>query len=83
MPVNGSGECDFVLREGNKVTEAIQVCYSLNKENQEREKKGLISAMETFKPKKGYIITFDKEESYSIGKNRIFVIPAWKWLTPL
>ena len=30
-------ECDFIIKEKTKITEAIQVCYILNKDNQERE----------------------------------------------
>jgi len=42
-------ECDFVIKEGKKITNAIQVCYNLNKENEEREFNGLIEAMNKLK----------------------------------
>jgi uncharacterized protein len=30
-------ECDFIVKNGNTITEAIQVCYELTFENRERE----------------------------------------------
>jgi hypothetical protein len=80
---NGSSECDFVLRRGNNVTGAIQVCYSLNDENEEREMRGLTSALTRFKLKSGMIITFDREESSTLDKMKINTVPAWKWLLSL
>jgi len=77
---NEKSECDFVIREGIKITQAIQVCYNLNDENKDREIKGLIGAMEKFKLKDGLIITFDQEDSFIKDKNKIRVIPAWKWM---
>jgi hypothetical protein len=77
---NEKSECDFVIREGIKITQAIQVCYNLNDENKDREIKGLIAAMEKFKLKEGLIITFDQEDSFIKDKNKIRVIPAWKWM---
>jgi uncharacterized protein len=69
-------ECDFVIKEKEKIGEAIQVCYTLDEQNREREFEGLKGAMECFDLKKGTIITSDQEET--IGN--IKIIPAWKWL---
>lgn len=33
------GECDFVLRKGIKIKEAIQVCFELNQDNKGRKVK--------------------------------------------
>ena len=70
-------ECDFVVKEGIIITEAIQVCWELNEENKKRELKGLQEAMKKFKLKKGLILTYGQEEI--IDKN-ITVVPVWKWL---
>lgn len=72
----GKKECDFVVREGRKLTTAIQVCYALTAENRQRELAGLQEAQEALKIKEGIILTFDQEEK--IGG--IQVIPLWKWL---
>lgn len=73
-------ECDFIIREGNKITEAIQVCYELTTDNKNREIKGLIEAMKKLKLKEGTILTFDQEDNIRIDKIKIKVIPVWKWL---
>jgi len=73
-------ECDFVIREGNKIAEAIQVCYNLTEDNKGRETKGLIEVMERFKLKEGLILTYDQTDEFKIGTIRIKVLPVWKWL---
>ncbi|VVC00677.1 AAA domain protein [uncultured archaeon] len=75
-----SKECDFVIREGKKVTGVIQVCWKLTKENKERETAGLIEAMDKFSLNKGLIITNDQEDHFKIGNKKIMVVPAWKWM---
>ena len=74
-------ECDFVLRNGSKITEAIQVCYELNDKNREREVTGLIEAMNKFKLKDGFILTLEQTEEFVIGKKKIHVIPIFRWLS--
>ncbi len=76
----GNHECDFVLKEGLVVKEAIQVCYELTKDNKDREINALLEALEKFKLKKGLILTYDQEDSLVIGKKKIMVVPVWKWL---
>lgn len=73
-------ECDFVIKNGNKITEAIQVTSKLTPENKERETTGLIETMNKFKLKKGTIITNDQEEKIKNGEKKIQITPAWKWL---
>jgi len=73
-------ECDFLIREGNKIKEAIQVTYELNEKNKEREINGLIEALNKFKLKKGLIITFDQEDKIKSQGKIIKLIPVWKWL---
>ena len=76
----GKFECDFVVKEKNKVIQAIQVTYELNSENREREVKGLFEAMNKFKLKEGLILTYNEEKKIEIDKKKIFVKPIWKWL---
>ena len=71
-------ECDFLIKEKEKITQAIQVCYELTQENMEREIRGLREAMNKFKLKQGMIITLCQEDFF--GKD-IKAIPAWKWMT--
>ncbi|MBI1970269.1 ATP-binding protein [Candidatus Woesearchaeota archaeon] len=73
---NGKHECDFVVKEGRKIIETIQVCTALSDENKKREIAGLQEAMHRFGVKKGIILTLEQEEK--IGN--ILVLPVWKWL---
>lgn len=77
-------ECDFVIRKGLKITEAIQVTRDLaNPQTAEREFRGLLDAMEKFNLKNGLVITESREEERKIDGRKIKIIPAWKWLLNL
>jgi uncharacterized protein len=39
-------ECDFIVKEKNAITQAIQVCYDLTEDNKKREIDGLMEALE-------------------------------------
>lgn len=73
---HGKKECDFILKKSNHELIPLQVVYNFNHENRAREIAGLTEAMETFGLKKGYIITFNQEETIN---EQILVIPFWKW----
>jgi len=73
-------ECDFVLKKGTRITEAIQVCYELNPDNQEREFNGLLSAIQDFHPDKAVLLTYDQEEKITYKTKKIQILPVWKWL---
>ena len=78
---NESGfECDFVMSQNNKVEELLQVCYELNHENQQREIKGLLSAMEYFNKHSGIILTMNQHDEIRHEGKRILVLPAWEYL---
>ncbi len=72
-------ECDFVVREERKITQAIQVCYTLNEDNKSREVDGLIEALETFDLPEGLILTFDQQDILKIDGKTINIVPAWRW----
>ncbi|RLE43104.1 ATP-binding protein [Candidatus Woesearchaeota archaeon] len=73
-------ECDFVVKEGIKVKEVIQVCCELNEENKAREVKGVLEAMEEFKLRRGLVITRDYEKREGVSGKEIVFKPLWKWL---
>ena len=73
-------ECDFVVKEGTKVREVLQVCYVLNNPNKERELNGLIEAMNKFKLREAVILTHEQEEEFKVKNKKIKVLPVWKWL---
>ena len=74
------GECDFVIKEGTKVTKAVQVCFDLNEDNKSREINGLVEALEKFALKEGLILTYKQDDEFKINGKKIKVLPVWKWL---
>ena len=74
-------ECDFVIRENNKIQQAIQVtAYLDNIETKKRELNGLIQAMKEYDLKTGLILTLDTESEEQIEDFVIKIMPVWKWL---
>lgn len=74
-------ECDFVLKEGTSIAEAIQVSYSMeNPQVKEREINGVLAAMRRFNLSDGYILTAYQSEELRIENYNIHVIPTWRWL---
>lgn len=74
-------EVDFVLKEGTKVKQLIQVCYNMDDMNtKERELRSLLKAMDEFKLKDGVVITEDFEDEERIDDKKVFYKPIWKWL---
>lgn len=77
-------ECDFIIREGNRIVEAIQVTTHLSDEDaKEREISGLKEAMTTYHLKEGLILTENEHATIEIDGFSISVIPIWKWLLSL
>lgn len=73
-------ECDFVFKDKTKKMQAIQVCWKIDDENQDREVNGLAEAMKKFELKESLILTFDQDDKFEIEGKKIKVMPAWKWL---
>ena len=75
-------ECDFVLKEGRKIVEAIQVTDNISNEQiREREISGLFEAMNKYELNKGTILVFDgREEEKKVKGKKIIFLPLWKWL---
>jgi predicted AAA+ superfamily ATPase len=78
---NPKGEVDFVIKEGLKVKELIQVCWNIeNEETKKREVKSLLEAMKQLKLKQGLVITEDHDDEETIDRKKIRYVPLWKWL---
>jgi hypothetical protein len=73
-------ECDFVVKEKNKIVSAIQVTNFLDGKNEKREITGLAEALAKFKLKTGLILTGDQQDSKKINGKTIKILPLWKWL---
>ena len=77
---SNKNECDFIIKDGTRITEAIQVCYVLDDTNREREINGLLEAMDKFKLKEGIILTREQTEEISGGNKKIQIMPVFRWL---
>ena len=74
-------ECDFVIKEGLEIVEAIQVSDNMYEEDtKKREIKGIKDAMNKYNLKEGLILTQDEEYEIKEDNKIIKVIPVWKWL---
>jgi len=77
---DASSECDFVIYEKNKITQAIQVSYDMsNEDTKNREIKGLLAACKNFDLQSGIIVTFDSEDELIINEMKIRLVPFYKW----
>jgi len=74
-------EVDFVIREGMKIKQLIQVTHASGRDEIERrEIKSLVKASNEFGCKDLVIITWDYEDEMNIDGKTIKCIPLWKWL---
>jgi uncharacterized protein len=73
-------ECDFLIKNGLDIVQAIQVCYDLTLENKQRELDGLLEALNSYNLKEGLLLTYDEEEEVTIKNKKISILPVWKWL---
>jgi predicted AAA+ superfamily ATPase len=74
-------ECDFIVKHGFEVTEAIQVTATLSDEKtRKRELRGLLECCNSFGLKKGLIITAETAEKLEIGGVTVTVMPLYRWL---
>ncbi|MEK6792903.1 MAG: ATP-binding protein [Nanoarchaeota archaeon] len=74
-------EVDFLVKEGKKVKQLIQVCYDLsNFMTLDREIRVLIKASKEFECNNLVIISLDEEREEKVNGRVIKIIPVWKWL---
>jgi uncharacterized protein len=74
-------ECDFVVKRGNRVAEAIQVSYTLTDEKtKRREIRGLVAACKKFGLKSGVMITNDFLEEFEAEQVTLRPVPLAHWL---
>ncbi len=74
-------ECDFIIKEKEKITQVIQVSKSLkDKKTKEREVRGLLEAMKKYNLNEGLILTEDEEYTFIEQEKKIKVYPILKWI---
>jgi hypothetical protein len=74
-------EVDFLIKEGLKVKQALQVSLTLEEnDTRKREIDGLLDAYKELSVKNLLIITEDEEGEEKAGDTKIKLTPLWKWL---
>jgi predicted AAA+ superfamily ATPase len=75
-------EVDFLVQEGKKIIQLIQVCESLtNGKTRQRELTALTTAMIELGIKKGLILTLDDTETIDLPQHQVVtVMPVYQWL---
>jgi len=78
-------EVDFVIKQGTKIRQLIQVCYNISDiKTKEREIRALVKASKELRCNKLVIIIEDYEAKEKVEwfgiKREIKFIPLWKWL---
>lgn len=78
---NGNKEVDFVISDGLRPVELIQVTYDIDSpDTKNREIRALIHASKELDCENLKIITWDYEDEEKIDGKEIHYIPLWKWL---
>lgn len=74
-------ECDFIVKHGVDVTQAIQVTVTMRDDKtRKREIRGLMDCCEAFGLKNGLIITLDSSEEFELNGIKVSVVPLYRWL---
>ena len=73
-------ECDFVVVQGERVTNLIQVCWELNDDNVDREVGGLVAASAVTGCTRCAIITYNRRDTITADGLAIEIIPVWQGL---
>jgi uncharacterized protein len=74
-------EVDFLVKEGKKVRQLIQVCFDIGDFNtHDREVKSLVKASKEFKCNNLLILTNSLEKQEVSKGKKIIIKPVWKWL---
>ncbi|RZB35345.1 MAG: uncharacterized protein SRB1_01113 [Desulfobacteraceae bacterium Eth-SRB1] len=76
----GKGEVDFLIRKGTRIDRLINVCWELNKKNEEREFSGLYEAMKQFNVSNAQIIVSGYDDQVDIKGKKIVIKNFFNWL---
>ena len=69
-------EVDFLIREGGRIKQLIEVTYDLDDEHIRK----MFTALEELRAKNGVIVTWDTMDTIRQGNMEVNVIPLWRWL---
>jgi len=79
---SGKQEVDFVVKDGLKISELLNACYSLDsKETFLRETSALVEGMKYFNLKQAKLVVMEGEaQEIAEAGSKIYVIPFYKWV---
>lgn len=78
---NPSGlETDFVVRQGKRVLEAIQVVYEMGAETEKREINGLVACAKELKAECATLLTKDISGQREVDGVKIRIVPLMDWM---
>ena len=73
-------ECDFIINDKTRISQAIQVSYDMSdEETKKREIKGLVDACKNFNLKSGVVLTYDSADEFMQDDIKIEFIPFYVW----
>ena len=76
-----SYEVDFVVADGGRPVELIQVSYDISSpKTRARELNGLAACAEALKCEQLTLVTFDADETVTVNGHTIRIVPAVDWL---
>ncbi len=79
-----SGECDFIVCDGNKVLQCIQVSYDISSEKtRKREINGLLLACRKTKCENLLLLTDHEYDEVEKDGHRIKIMPVYEWSTTI
>lgn len=74
-------EVDFVVRHEDGATDLVQVCADPGAEDTlARELRGLADAASAFPKARLVMVTLVREGTVSLGRRRVHLVPAWRFL---
>lgn len=74
-------EVDFVVRNGNRVEQLIQVCSDLtDPDTRKRELRALLKAARELRCSRLLVVTEDRDTIENVKGRGVVFIPLWKWL---
>ncbi len=74
-------EIDFLVRNGHRIEQLIQVCYDFDQAKViKRETNALIEAAMELNCADLLILTWDKEDLIETNNSKIKILPVWKWM---
>jgi hypothetical protein len=77
-------ECNFLVRSGRTIVQAVQVTQSLQDDaTRQREMRGLVEAMDAHGLDEGTIVTASESAETTVDGRAVHTVPIAEWLEEL